>query len=116
MDAEYRLKLQNWVEKKYLTKTVVEEGSASVHIDESITKSYVSGTGTSIHTDGIVERNNRDFGVSVISGYNYVVICRYGKAFNGISEPRIIIYTRDSSKWSYLKFKWTVKRILKMYK
>ena len=111
MDIDRRIKFKDWLERKYYTRSSVDEGNSSVVIKDDILES----DGIDIHTDGIVERNEKDFDMCIVSGYNYIVVCKFGKEYKDTNEPRIIVHFNRLSSWSYWKFKRTIKSILRKY-
>ena len=111
MDIDSRIKLKRWLERKYYTRSSVDEGNASVVIKSDILESE----GIDIHTDGIVEKNEKDFDMCIVSGYNYIIICKFGSEYKDSDEPRIIVHCNRSSIWKYHKFKSTIKSILRKY-
>ena len=108
MDIDSRIKLKGWLERKYYTRSSVDEGNASVVIKSDILDSEA----IDIHTDGIVEK---DSDMCIVSGYNYTIICKFGKEYKDSKDPRIIIYCSKTSIWKYWKFKSTIKSILRKY-
>ena len=111
MDIDSRIKLKRWLERKYYTRSSVDEGNASVVIKSGI----LDSEGIDIHTDGIVEKNEKDFDMCIVSGYNYIIICKFGLEYKDSKDPRIIIYCNKTSIWKYWKFKSTIKSILRKY-
>lgn len=111
MDIDRRIKLKKWLERKYYTKSSVDEGKSSVVINSNVLESE----GIDIHTDGIVEKNDKDFDMCIVSGYNYIVICKFGPQYKDSIDPRIIVYCNKTSIWNYWKFKSTIKSILRKY-
>ena len=111
MDIDRRIKLRGWLERKYLTSSKVNNGNSSVIIKKNLMES----DGVDIHTDGIIERSTEDFDMCVVSGYNYAMVCKFGKEFKYEGEPRIIVYCNKSSSWSYRKFKRIIQSALRKY-
>ena len=106
-----RLKL--WIEKNYgecaavklCDKYSVILNSAAIDID-----------GVNLHTDGIVEKNKKDeFNRTIISGYNYVVLCLYGKNFSNYEGPRIIVYCNTNNPNRIRKYKNAIRGALDNY-
>ena len=82
MDIDSRIKLKGWLERKYYTRSSVDEGNASVVIKSGI----LDSEGIDIHTDGIVEKNEKDFDMCIVSGYNYL---SYVNSVKSIKIPKI---------------------------
>lgn len=111
MNEKNASKLKKWISRKYRTKSEVFISGCSVIVKGELDKSE----GCNIHTDGIIERCTREFNVCIVSGYNYVVICKFGKEFKDTKDPRIVVYCNKSSKWSKRRFKRTVRDTLRKY-
>lgn len=106
-------KLRIWIEDHYGEKTSVQICDRhSILLD----KSYISMKGVNIHTDGIIEKNDKDgFGKVIISGFNYLMICLFGKEFSDIEDPRITIYCNGNSSFSYRKYRKAIAGVLDNY-
>lgn len=108
------VKLQIWIEKKYGENAIVKSNSK---MSITLNSSYTDRKGINIHTDGVVERNNTDkFGKVNISGYKYAILCLYGQAFSGISNPRIIVYCNANCKYTYRDYKKAIRGVLDNYR
>lgn len=106
-------RLQSWIERNYGEAAAVQLcdkhsvilNSAAIDVD-----------GVDLHTDGIIEKNNKDdFNRTVISGYNYVMLCLYGKNFSDYDGPRIIVYCNTNKPNRNRKYKKAISGILDNY-
>jgi hypothetical protein len=102
--------LESWVAHKYATGTRVESSTKTI----ILAKDIVYHSGVKVYTDGVKEIS-KDFSLINISGFNYVVVCFYGKEYSSL-QHRIIIYCNSTSDWDLSKYKKTVKEILNSYK
>jgi hypothetical protein len=98
------------VTNKYATGTRVESSSKTIVLH----KELIFHSGVKLYTDGVKEIN-KEFKTMNISGFNYAMVCFYGKEYSSL-DHRIIIYCNSSSNWDLSKYKKTIKEILNSYK
>lgn len=113
MDDRELNKLQSWIERKYR-----EKASVQICLKHSIllSSSYTAIDGLNIHTDGVIENNSKDgFDKIIVSGFNYLMLCLYGKEFSNIEDARIIVYCNANSKFTYRKYKNAIRGVLNKY-
>ena len=112
MDAKITKAIKSWAERKYLTATFSTTCGKSI----AFNRSFVTQKGAKLYTDGVKEVNKKDdFNTLSVSGYNYALLCLYGKQFQGIPDPRILIYVNEDSDWDITKLKKAIKENMKAY-
>ena len=101
-----------WDEFKFSTEISAEVRVLSMAFD----KKFVTQKGAHLYTDGIIEINKEDkFNSLIVSGYNYVLLCLYGKQFSNCKGPRILIYLNSTSNWTVAKIKNEIREDMKTY-
>ena len=104
--------IKSWAEFKYNTETSAEVRDLSI----AFNKQFVTQKGAHLYTDGIIEINKEDkFNSLIVSGYNYVLLCLYGKQFSNCKGPRILIYLNSTSNWTVAKIKNEIREDMKTY-
>jgi hypothetical protein len=102
--------LSKWIEKKYATGTRSEYRNNTM----VLLKELVFSDGIALYTDGIKEVNTEFDGIT-ITGYNYAMLCLFGKEYSDVNN-RILIYCNRNSKWGYFKYLKVLCNILNSYK
>ena len=112
MDAKITRAIKSWAERKYLTATFSTTCGKSI----AFNRGFVTQKGAKLYTDGVKEINKKDdFNTLSVSGYNYALLCLYGKQFQGIPDPRILIYINEDYDWDITKLKKAIKENMKAY-
>lgn len=113
MTSKDAKRLQSWIEKNYGEPAAIQLcDKHSVILNSAAIDKY----GVNLHTDGIVEKNNKDdFNRTIISGYNYVMLCLYGKEFSDFDGPRIIVYCNINKPNKVRMYRKAIRGILDNY-